>query len=168
MFNIVINLSTRVCLSGLLDFLILLYLFIYTPFTLSTLIPKRWTSTPCSNTVKINRESLRPCMFKKLNSPLQSLLCNLRNAPHPQHLLSRAPAAGAFVWACYNPLARLSAPHRAFCPCLHRAPLTAYLGAGCASLPSGTLGCGDPDRDATWRLHPVQRGTTSMRWPQRG
>lgn len=112
----------------------------------------------------------RPVLIssKNLIFPLQSPLCNLRNAAHPQHLISRAATAGARVRASDNPLARLSAPHCALCPCLHRAPLAAYLGPGCASLPAGALGGGNPHRNATRRLHPVQCGAASMRGPERG
>lgn len=117
---------------------------------------------------RVRPQILPSYILENLTFPPQSPLCNLRNAPHPQHLISRAPAASSSVWAGHNPLTRLSASHRTLCPCVHRAPLTSYLGPGCSSFPPGTLGRGDADRDAARRLHPVQRGAASMRWSERG
>lgn len=136
-YNMFIYLFTSL-LVGYNDLLIALYLTICPPSTLYTLIPERPTSTP-SLIVKLSRTSLGSDI-EKANFHIQSPLCNLRNAPHPQHLLSRAPSGGTSVWASHNPLARLSSLYHALCPCLHCAPLTTYLGSGCASLPSGALG----------------------------
>ena len=133
-YNVPISMFTSLLL-GDYDLLIALYLTITicSPSTLYTLIRTRQTSTP-SLIVNTSRTSIRS-KIEKANFHTQSPVCNLRNAPHPQHFISRAPAGGASVWVGHNPLARLSALYHALCPCLHCAPLTTYLGFGCASLP---------------------------------